>query len=122
LLSDKPEQAAKKIMAAETDSLGMIKLDWEKQPGISNLLQISALLSKKSLAEVEKVWSAKTSYGELKSHVAEQVKEFLTNLQTGLARIDEAKLLKKLEEDEKAMSQVANNTLLRVQKAVGLRA
>ena len=120
-LSDKPEDAAKKVMSATTDSVGSIKLDWAKQPGISNLLQIAALLSKKSIDEVAKEWEGKTSYGELKQQVAEQVKNFLSELQDKLAKVDNKILSAKLVQDEKAMNEVANATLLKVQKAVGLR-
>ena len=38
-----------------------------------------------------------------------------------LAAVDDAVLMQKLESDERAMNEVANATLLRVQKAVGLR-
>jgi len=121
ILSDKPEEAVKKVMSATTDSIGSIHLDWAKQPGISNLLQISALLQGQSLQAVAKEWEGKSSYGDLKTKVAAQVKEFLTNLQTKLATVDEATMLKKLEQDEAAMRKVADTTLQKVQKAVGLR-
>jgi len=37
-LSDKPDDATKKIMSATTDSVGVINFDWQNQPGITNLL------------------------------------------------------------------------------------
>ena len=121
MLSDSPEEAAKKVVSATTDSVGSINLDWEKQPGISNLLQISALMDEKSLDETAKEWTGKTSYGDLKSLVAKQVEAFLTDLQAKLVKVNEDDLLKKLEKDELAMNEVANKKLLQVQKAVGLR-
>jgi tryptophanyl-tRNA synthetase len=121
MLGDDPAAAAKKVMGAETDSVGNINLDWAKQPGISNLLQISALMEKRSLAEVADEWKGKTSYGELKQQVASLVKDFLTDLQTKLAQTDESAILTKLELNEAMMNEVANATLLKVQKAVGLR-
>lgn len=121
LLSDDPEDAAKKVMSATTDNEGSIHYDFEKQPGVSNLLQISGLLAERPVNEVAKEWEGKGSYGELKSHVAEQVKAALTDLQARYAQVDEKVLLTKLEQDEKAMNEVANATLLKVQKAVGLR-
>ena len=50
LLTDSPEEAAKKVMSATTDSVGVIHLDWTNQPGVSNLLTIGSLLSGKDLA------------------------------------------------------------------------
>lgn len=121
MLSDTPADAAKKITSAATDTLGTIGLDWDNQPGISNLLQISALLANKSLNEVTAEWRGRTSYGDLKHHVAEQVRVFLTDLHAKLAAVDETQLLAALERDEAAMRSAANNTLAKVQKAVGLR-
>jgi tryptophanyl-tRNA synthetase len=121
MLSDTPDEAAKKIMSATTDSVNSINYDWEKQPGISNLLQILALFSGQSQAEVNKQWQGQTSYNELKQAAADEVGRFLKELQEKLVGVDQNKLMQKLEQDEKAMAVVANATLAKVQKAVGLR-
>jgi tryptophanyl-tRNA synthetase len=120
-LSDKPEEAAKKIMSATTDSVGVINCDWKNQPGITNLLQILALLTNKPQDEVNTQWQGKTSYGELKSAVAKAVSNTLTTLQTNYNKVDDSALNAKLESSEQALNIVANNQLLKVQKAVGLR-
>lgn len=121
MLSDSPEEAAKKVMSATTDSVGTIHFDFDKQPGVSNLLQMLALLSNKSLDDVIHDWDGKSSYGDLKTAVADAIKAFLTDFQGKLAQVNESDLLDKLEADEKAMNTVANATLTKVQKAVGLR-
>ena len=121
MLTDDPDAAAQKVMSATTDSTNSINFDWEKQPGITNLLQISALLSDEPQEDVNREWVGKNSYGELKNAVAAQVKNFLSDLQSTLASVDSEKLMRKLEDDEKQMSKTANSTLLKVQKAVGLR-
>ncbi len=121
-LNDSPEEAEKKIMRAETDAVGVINWNWETQAGITNLLQIYELLSGKSHEDVLKEWVGRGRYGELKTVVAEHVAVFLQEFQANLADVDEDALLAKLEASEKAMSEVANATLSRVQKAVGLRA
>ena len=120
-LGDDPKTAAKKIMSATTDTEGSINLDYDKQPGISNLLQIHALLSDETLEKVVDHHKGETKYGDFKKEVAEQIEEFLTDFQTKLAQVDEQKLLAKLEAGEKAMNDQANATLLKVQKAAGLR-
>jgi tryptophanyl-tRNA synthetase len=122
-LGDEPEAAAKKIMSAETDSVGKIpkKLDYENQPGVSNLLQILALLSERPLEDVVAEWAGKESYGELKSAVAEKVKAFLVDFQNRFNQVDEQALQTKLETSEATMREVANVTLNKVQRAVGLR-
>ncbi|MEO6513873.1 MAG: tryptophan--tRNA ligase [Candidatus Saccharimonadales bacterium] len=120
-LGDDPEEAAKKVMSATTDSVGTISYDQENQPGIANLLQISALLLGDPIEAVSKDWQGKSSYGELKSHVAEQVIQFLTDFQQKLSEVNNDTLQAKLSADETKMNEVANQTLLKVQKAVGLR-
>lgn len=121
MMSDTPEEAAKKVMRAETDSFGEIKFDMKERPGISNLLQILALLSERPQADVNTEWEGKTRYGDLKTAVAEAVKGFLTAFQAKLEQVDEQAMLAKLATDEQAMRLVANETLLRAQQAVGLR-
>ena len=120
-LADTPAQARKKIMAATTDSLGVINFDWQRQPGITNLLQLLAILTNRPQAEVNAEWVGQTQYGLLKRAVAEAVATFLTDFQTRLADISDETLLATLERSERAMNEVASITLLRVQKAVGLR-
>jgi tryptophanyl-tRNA synthetase len=121
MLTDKPDEAAAKVMSATTDSENKINYDWDKQPGVTNLLQILALCDGKTQPEITQLWQGKTTYGELKSAVAESVVKVLSGLQERLSQIDEVKLAAKLEQDEKAMTDVANDTLIKVQKAVGLR-
>ncbi|HEY5668252.1 MAG TPA: tryptophan--tRNA ligase [Candidatus Saccharimonadales bacterium] len=121
-LSDSPEEAEKKVMSAATDSYGEIKFDLKERPGISNLLQILALLTGKTQAEVNAEWEGQTRYGDFKKVVATAVSVFLRDFQARLADVDEQALLAKLEQSEVAMRQTAGETLLRAQKAVGLRA
>jgi len=120
-LGDNPDEAAKKIMGATTDSVGVVHYDPTNQPGISNLLTIHALLSGETIEAVAEHHDGDTSYGDLKKEVAEQVKDFLTDFQSKLADVNDEQLLAKLQSDEVAMNAAANATLLKVQQAVGLR-
>lgn len=120
-MSDTPEAAAKKIMSATTDSYGEIKYDMKDRPGVSNLLQILTLLSARNLKDVISDWEGKSSYGDLKKAVAEVVSNFLRDFQAKLASVDNAAIITKLEASEAKMNETANATLLRAQRAVGLR-
>ena len=122
LLSDSPEAARKKIMSATTDSAGRVNFDWDTQPGITSLLQILSLLSGRSQEDVNTEWVGNERYGDLKQAVADQVAAFLADFQARYDSISDDDLRSSLERSETAMSQVANETLLRAQKAVGLRA
>ena len=120
-LDDDPAEARTKIMSSVTDTVGQINYDYDAQPGISSLLQILAILSSTSQEKVNASWLGKTSYGELKQAVADQVEQFLVGFGQRVASIDDAMLIEKLEVSEKAMNIRANETLYRVQQAVGLR-
>lgn len=115
-LSDEPGTAKKKIMGATTDSLGEVRYDYKERPGVSNLLDLFKLLGGNSDEFV-----GQKQYGPLKTAVAEKVARFLDDFQTKLAAVDEAKLMRKLEDSEAAMNKTANQTLHNVQQAVGLR-
>lgn len=121
-LGDDPAAAAKKIMGATTDSYGEVQFDPKERPGVSNLLQILALLSNRDQAAVNAEWTGKTSYGDLKNAVAEVVSQFLTDFQARLNGVDIATLEAKLENSETAMRKTADQTLFKVQQAIGLRA
>lgn len=120
-LSEDPKAAAKKVMSATTDSVGVVNLDYDNQPGISNLLQILALFTDRSLDDVVKEYRGQTSYGDLKKAVADATEQFLTEFQKRYDQVDMAALVTKLEKSEMAMNHIANATLLKVQTALGLR-
>lgn len=120
-LTDMPDAARKKIMGAATDSFGRIAYNPAEQQGLANLIDILALLSDRTIGEVCKEFVGKDQYGPLKSAVAEHVAGFLSDFQTTLDKVDEARIMKKLASSEKTMNAQANQMLLKVQKAVGLR-
>jgi tryptophanyl-tRNA synthetase len=121
LLTDAPADAAKKIMSATTDSFGEIQFDYKERPGISNLLQILALLSERPQQEVNAEWAGKTAYGDLKKAVAEKVEQFLTDFKAAHDSVEDEGIYRKLEESEAHMREVTAEQLIAVQKAVGLR-
>ena len=120
-LSDDPKLAAKKVMSATTDDLALIAFDRKNQPGITNLLEILSLLRGTPLDDVVAEFEGHTRYGDFKKVVANEVEGFLTNFQANLAEVDNSKVLEKIESSEIAMRASANKTLLRAQRAVGLR-
>ena len=121
MMSDTPAQAAKKIMSATTDSLANINFDFQNQPGISNLLQIEALLSDQPLSTVIEKWSNQSRYGDFKKQVASTVSNFLSDFQTKADNIPDQTILDLLAEGEAYAAQKANQTLFKVQKSIGLR-
>lgn len=121
MMTDDPEKVAKKIMSATTDSLGEIDFDLKERPGISNLLQIEALVNDRPLDEVVAEWKGKSNYGDLKKKVAESVSTMLADFQERLAKISDEEVYQLMETGEKYANKLANAKLLKLQKAFELR-
>ena len=121
MLDDEPAKAAKKIMSATTDSLAKVKFDMFNQPGVSNLLQIQALVSGTPLQEVIAEWVGETRYGILKQAVADGVAQMLKEFQEKMAGISDDQVYELLEKGEKYANTVANAKLLEAQRAFHLR-
>lgn len=110
----------KKIMSAVTDSGSEVKYDVENKPGISNLLTIYAALKDISIEEAEKRFEG-YRYGDFKKAVADAVCEELEPFKKRYQEIIDTKAYEKvLQEGAERARVVADKTLKRVQKAVGL--
>ena len=120
-LNDDPAVAHKKIMSATTDDQSRVAYLPAAQPGISNLLQLLALLRGDTVQNIADEFRGETRYGDFKIIVADEMATFLTDFQTRLAAVDDAAIVAALERGERTANDVANDTLLRVQRAVGIR-
>lgn len=119
-LNDDPKAAMKKIMSATTDSEGIIRFDMINQPGISNLMQIEALINNRELQDVISDFAGQTMYGDLKKQVADSVFHFLSDFQERVAQISDADVEKILADGEKFANEVSREKLRQIQKVVGL--
>lgn len=119
-LKDDMKTIRKKIMSAVTDSETIVAYDPDKKPGISNLLTIYASLKNISIQEAEKHFEG-SRYGEFKSAVADAVIEELEPFQKRYYEyLNSGKVEEILEKGAQKAQKIANVTLKRVQKAVGL--
>ena len=110
----------KKIMSAVTDSGCEVKFDEENKPGISNLLTIYCAIKDISIKEAEEKFKD-SRYGDFKKAVADAVIEELEPFQARYREIIANKSYEKvLKEGAEKAKVVANQTLKRVQRAVGL--
>jgi tryptophanyl-tRNA synthetase len=121
LMTDSLEEVNKKIMSAETDSLANIDWNWQTQPGITNLLQIEAYLNNQTKEEILAIWKGKRQYGELKKAVAESVVDFMTGFKGCFDDISDVQIDELLLKGEEKANLLANETLFKAQKCLGLR-
>lgn len=119
-LTDDIKVIRKKIMSAVTDSGSEVKVDVENKPGITNLLTIYAALKDISLEEAEKTFEG-YRYGDFKKAVADTVISVIEPFQARTrAIIESGEVDRVLSEGAEKAAKVANVTLKKVKKAVGL--
>jgi tryptophanyl-tRNA synthetase len=120
-LLDDPKAITKRIRSAVTDSETEVRFDPVAKPGVSNLLQILAATSDRSIPEVEAAY-ATGGYGGLKSDTAEAVVAFLAPLQARYAELaaDPGQVDDVLGDGAAKAEAIADDVLVRVRRAAGL--
>ncbi|MGL5268249.1 MAG: tryptophan--tRNA ligase [Spiroplasma sp.] len=120
-LSDDLVTISSKIKKAVTDSENLIKYNFEKKPGVSNLLAIYASITNKTIAEAEKYFANK-DYSFLKTEVATTIYNLLAPIQTRYKKYISNKplLLKLLNQGANNAKAIAEKKLHQIQKALGI--
>lgn len=119
-LTDDLKTMRKKIMSAVTDSGSEIYVDEENKPGITNLLTIYAALTDKSLESCAAQFKD-CRYGDFKKEVANVVIDTLGPFQAkAMSFLESGEVDRVLSEGAKKATVIANKTLVKVKKAVGL--
>ncbi len=117
---DEPKQIEKKIKSAVTDSDGVVRFDKEQKPGISNLMTILASCTNQTLEQIEEKYRG-VGYGQFKQDVANAVVNELRPIQERFYQIiDSQELDDILDQGAEKASFVANKTLAKAKKAMGL--
>ncbi len=119
-LLDDIEVAKKKIMRAVTDSGSDIEYNMLEKPALSNLLTIYAMLGNREVKRLVKDYSGK-GYGDFKKDLAEVVAKFLTDFQAKFNSISDEEVLKILETGREKVNKLAEEKMLVVRKAIGVR-
>lgn len=120
LLQDPPDVIRKKIARAQTDAQPSVR--FPAGAGVTNLLEIYRTLKELDWPAVQAQFEGKP-YSAVKESVSEAVIEELVPLQQRYRQIraDDQQLKTTLQKSADRLAPIANATLLRVQKAVGLR-
>lgn len=119
-LSDDLKTIEKKIKRAVTDNEARVAYDWEAQPGVSNLLEIYAVLRGKDIPTAVADFEGQ-QYGTFKQAVADAVVDTVGPMQQRFADImaDRAGLEATLKNGAEQAQQEAAITLKKVKDAVG---
>ena len=119
-LLDDEKVLTKKIKSAVTDSEGVVRFDPAEKPGVSNLLSILAIVTERTVADVEADFDG-LQYGALKGAVAEAVVEAFRPIRERTLELldDPAELDRLLAVNASRAESIADATLARVYDAVG---
>jgi tryptophanyl-tRNA synthetase len=119
---DEPDAIVKKVRSAVTDSGSEVARAPDK-PGISNLIEVLAVVSGRSPDEVEREFAGQ-GYGAFKGAVAEAVVEYLRPVRERYAELrpDEGALEAVLGEGADKAREIAVPTLADVRHAMGVGA
>jgi tryptophanyl-tRNA synthetase len=120
-LLDPPEAVAKKIKSAVTDSGTEVRYDPTGKPGISNLLEIHAAVTGRSIPDVEREFDG-SGYGAFKGAVADAVVEALRPVQEAYTKLeaDPAEVDRQLAVGAGKARAIAEPVLERARRAAGL--
>ncbi len=117
---DDPKQIEKKIKSAVTDSEGIVKYDKENKPGLSNLLSIYSIISKRSISDIESTYEGK-GYGEFKADLAKVVVSEIEPIQQKYhALMESSELDEILDRGAEKANFVAGKMLKKMENAMGL--
>ena len=122
-LMDDPADIMRKFKRAVTDcdTERCVRYDPENKPGVANLMSIYSAVTGKSFAEIEAEFEGK-GYGAFKPAVGEAVIETLRPIREEATRIikDKAYLETMCRDGAERASYIAEKTLRKVRKKVGL--
>ena len=117
---DEPSVIRKKIKSAVTDSSGVIEFDPAEKPGVSNLLTIFSAFSGESIDSLVNRFKG-VGYGQFKEELADAIIAVMEPIQERYYELLKSdKLDEILDEGAKKANYVANKTLRKMEKAVGL--
>src|ERR1035438_1732929 len=118
-VTDSPSDIDKKIKKAVTDTDNDVRYDWDKKPGVTNLLEIYSSFSHETPQVVAERY---TRYGDLKNDLSTLVIESLTPLRTRYDELmgDPAELRAVVTRGAVKASAVAGGVYRRAASAVGL--
>lgn len=118
---DDPKVIERKIKRAVTDSDASVRFDPENKPGVSNLMSILCALNGRAMAQIEQDFEGQ-GYGAFKAAVADTIIEAFSPIQAEYKRLmdDKAFLQQVMSEGAARAGRIANRTLRKVRKKVGL--
>ncbi len=121
LLLDDADTVRSRIRSAVTDSERYVEYDWDRKPGISNLLELLAFFTGKPVDDLVGEYHD-GGYGPFKTAVAEAVDEGLAPIRRAYLALDDREVARLMQEGALEARIRAEETMVSVRRRVGLGA
>tara|TARA_B100000586_G_C19763715_1_gene283059 strand:- start:113 stop:508 length:396 start_codon:yes stop_codon:yes gene_type:complete len=118
-ITDDDKEIIKKIKTSVTDSESKISFNKEEKPGLSNLIEILASITGKSIKETVKEVSG-MQYGDFKMYVAENLITFMSPIRDKYLSLTDKKIIEISDEGRDKATITADKTLLEVKNCLGI--
>ena len=119
-LLDEINDVRKKINSSLTDNENKVYYNKENKPGVSNLIEIYASLNLLSIKEAEEKLK-NLNYKEFKDEVFKTIEKTLNEIQDKYQKLNDQKILEKLQETTKYVKKNAKNNLQNIKNKIGLK-
>jgi len=119
LLNDTPTDILKKVRSAVTDTGTEVAYDWDKKPGISNLLELFSFFSGRSIQDLAGEYGS-GGYGAFKTAVGESIAEGLRPIQEAYAGLGDAEVGKVMETSASIARDRAEDSMKTIREKTGL--
>lgn len=119
LLTDSADEITQKVKTAVTDSDRYVSYDWEKKPGISNLLELASVFGERSIDELVADYHD-AGYGAFKGAVAEAIIAGLEPIRTRFSELDDDEVAAIMRRGGDAARERAEAEMVSVREKVGL--
>ncbi len=119
---DEPKRIIKKLKRAVTDSDNEIRYDRENKPGVSNLIELMAGVTNRTIEDVETAYRDVQGYGYLKVDTGEAIVALIEPIQQRYQEIraDMPALKAILQQGAEKASERAERQLVKVKEVIGL--
>jgi tryptophanyl-tRNA synthetase len=121
LLLDDADTVRSRIRSAVTDSERYVEYDWDRKPGISNLLELLAFFTGKPIDDLVGEYHD-GGYGPFKAAVAEVVDEGLGPIRRAYRALDDREVARLMQQGALEARIRAEETMVSVRGRVGLGA
>jgi tryptophanyl-tRNA synthetase len=119
LILDDPDTIRKRLKRAVTDSEAEVRYDWDDKPGVSNLIEIMALFTDRSIESIEQEYGS-AGYGTFKGAVAEAVIAGLAPIRSAFEELDDADVARIMQRGALDARTKAEGFQQAVRKRIGL--